>query len=94
MNSLNQFLENATNEFGDKIDFSNIENEGFNGVVCLNDRSADISITIDSYCEFNNDLNDDEKVLLNAFIEFTQTQMQNANFFTQDIKKTQNSLCK
>ncbi|MFC7347267.1 hypothetical protein ACFQO9_11115 [Chryseobacterium zhengzhouense] len=89
MNALDQFFASVTNEFGEKINFSNIENEGFTGVVCFEDRSADICIDIDSYKEFDNDLSENENMMLKAFVTFTQSEMKNCNFFREDIKKTQ-----
>lgn len=89
MNALDQFLANVTDEFGNKIDFSNIENEGFNGIICIGDKSAEISIDKDSFIEIESDLSNDERIMLNAFIEYTQSEMRNQNFFIQNINTTQ-----
>lgn len=84
MNVLDQFFANVTNEFGEKINFSNIESEGFTGIVCFEDRSAEISIDTDSYNEYESDLNDNDQMMLNAFIEYTQSEMRKLNFFIQN----------
>lgn len=92
MNALDFFLANVTNEFGDKIDFSNIENEGFAGIICLGEKSAEISINIDSFTELESDLTAREKDMLDAFVYYTQSEMQKQYAFTQNIKSTQKYL--
>lgn len=92
MNALDLFLTNVTDEFGSKIDFSNIENEGFTGIVCLGENSAEIDITIDSFTELQNDLSTDEKSMLEAFVNYTQNEMKKQRVFIQNVKSTQKYL--
>lgn len=89
MNALDLFLNNVTDEFGDEIDFSNIQNEGFNGIVCFGEKSAEISIDIESYIELQNDLSENDQTMLNAFVEYTQREMRNQFSFIQNTKTTQ-----
>ncbi|ROI05491.1 hypothetical protein EGI16_03645 [Chryseobacterium sp. G0240] len=84
---LETFFSTVKNEFGDNIDFSNINSEGFIGVICINDHSADISVRIDDYQEYDNDLTDEENSMLNAFVSYTQQEMKNQIAF---IKNTTN----
>lgn len=93
MNALDFFFENVADEFGNRIKFSNLS-KGFTGVVCFDERSADIYINSDSYTELDNDLNDHEKAMLNAFVEYTQSEMKSAKAYLNDIQRTENSLCK
>lgn len=92
MSALDLFLNNVTDEFGYKIDFSNIQNEGFNGIVCFGKNSAEISIDLESFIEFQSDLLENEQIMLNAFVEYTQSEMRDQLFFIQDSKTTQKYL--
>ncbi|KAB1228488.1 hypothetical protein [Chryseobacterium viscerum] len=84
MKTLEKFLNDVRNEFGEKINFSNIHVEGFAGVVCINDKSADINITIDDYHEYENDLSDEENIMLKAFVSYTQLEMKNQLIFIKN----------
>lgn len=85
MNALDQFLATVTDEFGNNIDFSNIENEGFNGIICFGEKSAEISISEESFIELQSDLSESDKTLLNAFVEYTQSFMRDQKFFIHSI---------
>jgi hypothetical protein len=83
-NTLDTFLFLVRNEFGEKIDFSNIESEGFRGVICLNDHQCELSISIDDYSEHESDLSENEKKMLEAFIDYTQQEMRKQRIFIKN----------
>ncbi|MDV7696253.1 hypothetical protein N6B72_04885 [Chryseobacterium soli] len=86
-NTLDIFFIQARNEFGEKIDFSTIETEGFSGVIFIEDRFIDINVTINECHVFENELTESENKILNEFIIYTQTKMQEQKVF---IKNTEN----
>jgi hypothetical protein len=92
MNAIDLFLANVTDEFGNTIDFSKIENEGFNGIVCFGKNSAEISIAADSFIEIESDLSESEKMMLIAFVRYTQNEMKKQHVFIQNVKTTQKYL--
>lgn len=92
MKALDLFLTNVTNEFGDKIDFSNIENEGFTGIICFGENSAEIHVNINSFTELDSDLSESEKLMLDAFVSYTQSEMKKQKVFIQNVKSTQKYL--
>lgn len=85
MNALDQFLATVTDEFGNNIDFSNIENEGFSGIICFGEKSAEISINEESFIELQSDLSESDKTMLNAFVEYTQSFMRDQKLFIHSI---------
>ncbi len=92
MNALDLFLANVTDEFGNTIDFKNIENEGFHGIVCIGQNSAEISIAADSFIDIENDLSDSENTMLRAFVNYAQNEMNKYRSFIQNVNTTQKYL--
>lgn len=92
MDLVDKFLESIKDEFGNKIDFSNIETEGFSGRICFGYNYAEVEISENQFWIGINVLNVDQKQMLNAFIDYVQTKMKEQREFTRDIKETENSL--
>lgn len=92
MTLIDKFLETVTDEFGNKIDFSNVEAEGFDGIIFLGPLGTDIYIQKDHYT-FNSTLfSDYQKEMIEAFVEYIQQKMKEHKAFVKDKINTQNSL--
>lgn len=92
MNLVDKFLETATDEFGNKIDFSNVEVEGFGGIICVIENTADVFIAEYNFETYNSDLNNEENRLLFEFVLYVQQKMKEHTAFVKDQINTQNSL--
>lgn len=92
MNLVDKFLENVTDEFGNKIDFSNVDVEGFGGTVCVIENTADIFIAEYNFETYNSNLNNEENRLLFEFVLYAQQKMKEHTAFVKDQINTQKSL--
>lgn len=91
-NLLDTFLLIATDEFGEKLNLSNVQNNGFSGVISINENSADVDVQIDDYNLYDSDLNDQDVKMLEAFISYVQKEMKDQSFFYRNIINTEKSL--
>lgn len=92
MNLIDKFLETATDEFGNKIDFSNVEVEGFEGTICVIENTADVFISMSVFEVFNSNLTVEENRILFEFAMYVQQKMKEHKAFVKDQINTQNSL--
>lgn len=89
---IDKFLESVTDEHGNKIDFSDIEIEGFSGVLCIVNNCADVHISINNFEVYNNDLTEEENRMLFEFAMYTQRKMKEYKQFLQDDINTKKNL--
>ncbi len=92
MNLVDKFLETVKDQFGSPIDFSGIENDGFDGCLMVIDNCADVHISERSFEIYNSDLTDEENDLLFAFVKYVQAKMKDQRFTNEDYKQTLNRL--
>lgn len=79
---IDDFLEIVTDECGNKIDFSNIEVDGFEGLICFGENYAEINIKEDSFWLGNYELFESQKEMLNEFVNYVQQKMkENREYF-------------
>lgn len=83
---IDDFLESVTDEFGNKIDFSNIEVDGFEGVVCFGSNYAEIDIKEDSFWLGNYELFESQKEMLNEFVNYVQQKMKESRGYFENNK--------
>lgn len=86
MNLIDDFLESVSDEYGNKIDFSNIEVDGFSGIVSFGNYWADISITIDEFIINDSEINNAHKNMINAFGEYVQKKMKESREYFENNK--------
>lgn len=92
MNLVDKFLETVTDEFGNKIDFSNVEVEGFEGDIILNNKPGYASVDLDGSLIFTPDYDNEEVKMVDEFIEYVQQKMKEHKAFVKDQVNTQKSL--
>ncbi|MGL5233886.1 MAG: hypothetical protein ACRC8Z_03915 [Empedobacter falsenii] len=92
MSLIDDFLEIVTDECGNKIDFSNIEVEGFEGLVCFGENYAEINIKEDSFWLGKYELFESQKEMLTEFVNYVQQKMKDHRQISEDDIKTKNSL--
>lgn len=92
MDLVYKFLQTVTDEFGNKIDFSNIEVDGFDGTMCVIENCADVHISERNFDVYNSDLTAEENRLLFEFAIYVQKKMKEQRKFYKDQINTQNSL--
>lgn len=96
MNLVDKFLETATDEFGNKIDFEDVEVYSFNGDIFFKNQEYYCYLKISQKEQYISDNNLDiesEKTVF-AFIEYVQQKMKDHKAFVKDQINTQNSLWK
>ena len=96
MNLVDKFLETATDEFGNKINFSNVEVEGFNGDIFFNDQQYYCYLKISQNEQYiaDNNLDIESEKIVFAFMKYVQQKMKEHKAFVKDEINTQNSLNK
>ena len=86
MNLIDDFLESVSDEYGNKIDFSNIEVDGFSGIVSFGNYWADISITIDEFIINDSEINNAHKKMISAFAGYVQNKMKESREYFENNK--------
>ena len=86
MNLIDDFLESVSDEYGNKIDFSNIEVDGFSGIVAFGNYWADISITIDEFIINDSEINNAHENMINAFAGYVQNKMKESREYFENNK--------
>ena len=86
MNLIDDFLESVSDEYGNKIDFSNIEVDGFSGIVSFGNYWADISITIDELIINDSEINNTHENMINAFAGYVQNKMKESREYFENNK--------
>lgn len=89
---VDKFLATVTDEFGNKIDFSNVESEGFEGNILINNKQGSIYIYNNAYGLLDDNFNEEEKEITSAFIKYVQQKMKEHKAFLQDDINTKNDL--
>lgn len=93
MDLVDKFLATVTDEYGNKIDFSNVESEGFEGSVYFGEEEIDIYIIIDYYHIYNaHYITEEEYAMCEAFKDYVQQKMKEHKAFLQDDINTKNNL--
>lgn len=92
MNLVDKFLETATDEFGNKIDFSTVEVECFNGSFFLGKNEGYMAIDEYGSISMKHDFTILQEEMTSEFIEYVKQKMKEHKDFVKDQIKTQNSL--
>lgn len=83
---IDDFLESVTDECGNKIDFSNIEVDGFEGLICFGDNYAEIDIKENSFWLGNYELFESQKEMLTEFVNYVQQKMKESREYFENNK--------
>lgn len=89
---IDDFLENVTDECGNKMDFSNIEVDGFSGILCFGEDYADVQIEENNFYMYNHFINKAQYKMILSFVEYVQEKMKDHRQISEDDIKTKNSL--
>lgn len=83
---IDDFLESVTDECGNKIDFSNIEVDGFEGLICFGENYAEIDIKENSFWLGNYELYESQKEMLTEFVNYVQQKMKESREYFENNK--------
>lgn len=85
---IDDFFDSVTDEFGNKIDFSNIETEGFNGCITFSNFEyyAELYITENEFEIYNSNLNESLKNQVDEFIKYVQQKMKESREYFENNK--------
>lgn len=86
MSLVDDFLESVTDECGNKIDFSNIEVDGFDGLICFGENYAEIDIKENSFWVGNYELFESQKEMLTEFVNYVQQKMKESREYFENNK--------
>ncbi len=86
MDLVDKFLENVTDELGNKIDFSDLEIEGFSGVLRVVSNCADVHISEWNFDVYNSDLTEEENRMLFEFAMYAQRKMKESREYFENNK--------
>lgn len=83
---IDDFLESVTDECGNKIDLSNIEVDGYEGLICFGENYAEIDIKENSFWLGNYELFESQKEMLTEFVNYVQFKMKESREYFENNK--------
>ncbi len=86
MDLVDKFLATVIDECGKSIDFSNVEVEGFEGVVCFGQYYADVKITESEFIFHNTLLTKYQRDMVIAFKDYVQQKMKESREYFENNK--------
>ena len=92
MNHLTKFWKKAKDEDGNEISQDGLE-DGFNGTIYFgSDNYIEICIKIDDVTVHESYLDRNQEYMYDAFVEYVQQEMRDAESTSRDIEETNQSL--
>lgn len=92
MNHLTKFFKKAKDEDGNGFVFSEVQ-DGFNGTIHFGtDNYIEVCIKIDDVTVHDSYLDREQEYMYDAFVEYVQQEMRDAEITSRDIEETNYSL--